>query len=248
MKERWLQNPSEEASSVLKCVQKAKALRQSQKGKLSTSLEEDHNKGLPFKIASNWVLVSLDDIASKIHYGYTSPAVFENTQIRLLRITDIQDDKVNWDNVPGCLIDDDTAPSYLLHRGDLLVARTGGTIGKTFLVKELPQPTVFASYLIRIVPNECVNPDFLKLFADSPLYWNQLYERCKGAGQPNVNATSLKALKIPLPPLPEQQRIVEILDNAFDGIAAAKTKTERKLEALDELKKSLLHQVFSGQL
>ncbi|MCA6504696.1 MAG: restriction endonuclease subunit S [Pseudanabaena sp.] len=88
------------------------------------------------------------------------------------------------------------------------MARTGGTVGKTYLVKSINVRSVFASYLIRVIPSVHIDVDCLKYFLESPLYWRQLYEKCSGTGQPNVNGTSLSTLFLSLPPLAEQRRIV----------------------------------------
>jgi restriction endonuclease S subunit len=163
-------------------------------------------------IPKNWSLTRFGEISNKIQYGYTASADHTNKKVRLIRITDIQNSQVIWDTVPGCEIDDSNYPSYAIGIGDLLIARTGGTIGKSYLVRDIPVPAVFASYLIRIVPNKNLDPEYVKLFADSPTYWNQLYEKCMGTGQPNVNGTSLRSLIVPLPPLAEQHRIVAKVD------------------------------------
>jgi len=170
------------------------------------------DNGIKVQIPDNWVLSHVGEISDRIHYGYTASADETNKRIRLLRITDIQNNRVNWDIVPGCEIDDSDFQLYSLKAGDLLIARTGGTVGKSYLVRELPVPAVFASYLIRIIPNHHLNPEYVKLFADSPFYWDQLFQKCMGTGQPNVNGTALRSLLIPLPPLAEQHRIVEKVD------------------------------------
>lgn len=104
--------------------------------------------------------------------------------------------------------------SRLLRRrhADLLIARTGGTIGKSYLVSDVSVEAVFASYLIRVIPNDAILPLYLKVFADSPLYWSQLRAASAGTGQPNVNGKALAGLVLPLPPLAEQQRIVAKVD------------------------------------
>ncbi|MFA4860133.1 restriction endonuclease subunit S [Methanoregula sp.] len=163
-------------------------------------------------IPEHWILVRLGEISDKIHYGYTASADSTIKRVRLLRITDIQNNRVNWDLVPGCEIDDSNFLSYSINAGDLLIARTGGTVGKSFLVREQPVPAVFASYLIRVVPNQNLNQDYVKLFADSPTYWDQLHKMCMGTGQPNVNGMALRSLIVPLPPLAEQHRIVAKVD------------------------------------
>ena len=112
--------------------------------------------------------------------------------------------------------------SYAEKNRDILIARTGGTIGKTYIVRNLNENAVFASYLIRAIPLQLVNEEYLKLFMESPLYWEQLKAYSMGTGQPNVNGQSLSKLRLPLPPLNEQQRIVEYYKNILPKIKALK--------------------------
>ena len=85
------------------------------------------------------------EVCQRIHYGYTASAVHNTKGIRLLRITDIQNDKVNWLEVPSCQIDNSESEKYLLNENDILIARTGGTIGKSYMVKNVNVKAVFAS-------------------------------------------------------------------------------------------------------
>src|SRR4029077_8245983 len=103
-------------------------------------------------------------MSRRIHYGYTASADATLKGVRMLRITDIQDNAVEWSTVPGCIIDTDTVHQYKLEKGDILIARTGGTIGKTFLIREIPVTAVFASYLIRVQSTHHVFDQYLKLF------------------------------------------------------------------------------------
>ena len=77
-----------------------------------------------------------------------------------------RDNAVEWSTVPGCNIDADTVDQYKLEKGDILIARTGGTIGKTFLVRDVPVTAVFASYLIRVQSTRQVFDEYLKLFLE----------------------------------------------------------------------------------
>ena len=130
----------------------------------------------------------------------------------MLRITDIQNNRVDWPSVPGCQIESDEAEKYLLSANDILIARTGGTIGKSFIVPDAPVKSVFASYLIRVTPPQSMAARYLKTSLESPLYWSQLRQMSAGTGQPNVNGQALGRLEIPLPPLAEQKRIVAKVD------------------------------------
>ena len=177
----------------------------------------DITNELPFEIPGNWLWCKLENITSNIHYGYTASAQ-EVGNVKLLRITDIHENNVDWDSVPYCVISEDKLANYILKNRDIVMARTGGTIGKSYIINNLNKKAVFASYLIRIIPLENINENYLKQFFESPLFWNQLRDNTKGTGQPNVNAKSLKNLLIPLPPLIEQDKIVTKTEKIFSEI------------------------------
>ena len=169
---------------------------------------KDITDEIPFNIPSNWEWCRLKDITHLIHYGYTASAQLIGNA-KLLRITDIQNNSVNWVTVPYCKISEKELSNYLLKDKDILIARTGGTVGKSYIIQGLKDIAVFASYLIRLIPSTNINENYLKAFLESPLYWIQLRNKSMGTGQPNVNGDSLKSLLLPLPPLDEQKRIVE---------------------------------------
>ena len=196
------------AEELYKKIQEEKAqLIKEKKIKKEKALPEITEEEIPFDIPESWKWVRLGSISKIIHYGYTASAA-ENGNSKFLRITDIQDNSVRWNEVPYCTVKDSDYETYGLNNRDIMIARTGGTIGKTYIVDELQEKAVFASYLIRVVPVKNINEKYIKRFMESPLYWNQLKASSMGTGQPNVNGTSLKNLVVPLPPLEEQKRIV----------------------------------------
>ncbi len=133
------QNPKDEPASVLleKIAQEKAKLIKEGKIKKQKALPEITEDEKPFGLPEGWEWAALGELSSNIHYGYTASAQPEAQGIRLLRITDIQDDKVDWGNVPGCEISDVKAEGYLLEDDDILIARTGGTIGKSYLVENM---------------------------------------------------------------------------------------------------------------
>ena len=186
---------------------------------------------LPYEVPENWEWAQLHDVSLKIHYGYTASANYNLTNTRLLRISDIQDNKVDWQSDPGCEIKERDTEQYLLSDNDILIARTGGTVGKSYLVKDIDVKSVFASYLIRVVPSINIDVNYLKFFIEGPLYWKQLYAKCSGTGQPNVNGTSLSTLLLSLPPLLEQRRIVAKIDQLMarcDALEKLRAERDRK--------------------
>jgi type I restriction enzyme S subunit len=226
------QNPTDEpASELLKRIEaeKKRLVKEGKIGREKTPapMSEDDQ---PYLLPEKWEWVRLGAISASIQYGYTASADSTKQEPKFVRITDIHNSRVNWETVPGCDIEPDKLPTYQLAENDFLIARTGGTIGKSFLVTNVDFDSVFASYLIRIrtFPS-FVSPQFLKCYLDSPLYWEQLYAASMGAGQPNVNGTSLGMLKTPLPPLAEQKRIVTKVDELMtlcDQLEAHITQTQ----------------------
>lgn len=171
-------------------------------------LPEITDDEIPFEIPGNWKWVRWGELSFSIQYGYNAPALSEG-YYRMVRISDIQDNRILWETVPYCKIEDKEAGSYLLEKDDILFARTGGTVGKSFLVKDVPYEAVYAGYLIRTRYNsERLVPEYLKFFMESQLYWQQLRNGTIATAQPNCNGQTLAKMMIPLPPLAEQKRIV----------------------------------------
>ncbi|MBN2680889.1 MAG: restriction endonuclease subunit S [Bacteroidales bacterium] len=183
---------------------------------------------------------------SNINYGYTEKASFERIGPKFLRITDIQENGVNWDTVPFCKISDEDLAKYKLRDGDIVFARTGATTGKSFLVT-CPPNAVFASYLIKVhISNDVLSPDYLYLFFQTKRYWDVINSGISGSAQGGFNATKLSDLEIPIPTLPEQKRIVSILDQTFTAISKAKSNAEQNLKNAKELFESYLQGVFAS--
>lgn len=193
-----------------------------------------------------WEIKKLGEVASAT-YGYTEKANFKNIGPKFLRITDIQEDGVDWETVPFCKMSDSDYNKYQLKDGDIVFARTGATTGKSYLVVNPPK-SVFASYLIKVQINiKELLPRYLYLFFQTQTYWDSINTGISGSAQGGFNATKLSDLAIPLPPLPFQHRIVAILDQAFAAIDKAKANTERCLSLSKALFESYLQGVFENK-
>jgi len=171
---------------------------------------------------------------------------------KLLRITDIQDGKVQWDDVPFCEIDKKGLCNYQLENDDIVIARTGGTVGKSFVISDISVVAVFASYLIRIKPVPGIYIPYIATYLESPCYWRQLTDATSGTGQPNVNGQSLSNLLVPIPPFDEQKRII-VERNSIYPLLQKYTTAQDRLDALNEslrgsLKKSVLQEAIQGRL
>jgi type I restriction enzyme S subunit len=191
---------------------------------------------------------NIDDISHNVQYWYTWKTI-EKWNYKYLRITDIQDNNIIWDNVPYVDITENEANKYKLNKWDIVFARTWATVWKSCLIDEVWVGNVFASYLIRIIwKQNLVNPKFMQYFFYSKNYWEQIGFDVVWAAQPNFNWTKLKQVKIPLPLLPKQKEIVTYLDKIFEKNKSLKSEYERKLKDLEELKQSLLKEAFEWRL
>ena len=182
--------------------------------RINPKFESCDKENCSFELPNCWEWTTIGEIASSILYGVSESAK-DSGNYKLLRITDIQNNKVNWQTVPFTDFDDKKALPYLLQDGDILFARTGATVGKSYLVEGLSQPSIYASYLIRVQTSNLILPSYIKMFFDSGYYWEQITMNSVGIGQPNVNGTILAGLAIPIPPYQEQLRIVAKIEELF---------------------------------
>ena len=169
---------------------------------------------VPFDLPNNWEWARWGDLSYSIQYGYNAPAK-ERGRIKMVRISDINDNTVDWTNVPFCDIDEKDINTYLLKANDILFARTGGTVGKSYLVTIVPEDAIYAGYLIRTRYSNELSAQYLKYFMESSLYWAQLREGTIATAQPNCNGKTLSEMLLPIPPLAEQQRIVDKINEIF---------------------------------
>ena len=201
------------------------------------------------ELPEGWRRGLVKDISLSIQYGYTGSSSKENIGPKFLRITDIQDNNVNWDDVPYCQIDEQSKQKYILDDGDLVFARTGATVGKSFLIKGKIPESIFASYLIRLKFPKHVNDKYVWYYFQSPFYWSQIYDKQVGIGQPNVNGTKLGKLEIVIPrTVEEQNAIVAAIESRLSVCDKIEESIEESLRQAEALRKSILKKAFEGKL
>jgi len=206
---------------------------------------------IPFEIPEGWEWERWGNISMSIQYGYNAPALEKGT-IRMVRISDIQNNKVVWESVPFCSIPENDVKLYLLQPNDILFARTGGTVGKSFLVEDVPLPVIYAGYLIRTRYSSLLCPLYMKAFMESQLYWEQLKSGTIATAQPNCNGKTLSRMLLPIPPAKEQSRIIVKVKE----LSLFVDRYRKSQEALDQLntsisvllKKSILQEAIQGKL
>jgi type I restriction enzyme, S subunit len=183
---------------------------------------------------------SLAELAESIQYGYTESATNEPIGPHFLRITDIIPPQINWDTVPYCKIDEKNKERFCLAPNDIVIARTGATVGYAKLIRINPE-SVFASYLvrIRIDPNRA-NPEYIGRIVESNMYKNFVLSRVGGAAQPNANAKVLSAFCLPIPERLIQSKIVVIL-SAYDDLIE---NNRRRIQLLEQAARHLYKEWF----
>ena len=244
------QDPNDEPASVLLERVKAEKERLIAEGKIKRSKKSAASSDkphYPFEIPESWEWTTIGEIASTILYGVSESAK-ESGKFKLLRITDIQNNRVNWQTVPFTNYDEIKAAAYLLKDGDILFARTGATVGKSYLVEGLSEPSIYASYLIRVQTSTAIIPTYTKFFFESGFYWEQISLNSVGVGQPNVNGTTLASLLMPIPPYQEQKRIVEESKKWLSVIDGLDIELEGLVKSIDVIKSKILDLAINGKL
>ena len=144
------QDPNDEPASVLLERIRAEKEQLIKEGKIkrskkSVASDTSHYENVPFEVAGNWCWVKVADISAVIAYGGSESAKSEG-KFKLLRITDIQDNVVHWNTVPYTDYPESKSENYILEAGDILFARTGATVGKSYIVDEtVPKNAIYAS-------------------------------------------------------------------------------------------------------
>ena len=266
------QDPNDEPASVLLEKIRAEKARLVKEGKIKKNKKESIiyrgednsyyekfadgkvvciDNEIPFAIPESWQWERWGNLSYSIQYGYNAPAE-ETGDIRMVRISDIQHGDVLWATVPFCHINESEIDTYLLQKDDILFARTGGTVGKSFLVKDVPYPSIYAGYLIRTRYSNMLSAQYMKYFMECELYWEQLRNGTIATAQPNCNGKTLAKMILPIPPYNEQIRITDKLNQVLEQVRKYGESQDRldklNIQIHDLLKKSILQEAIQGRL
>lgn len=202
------------------------------------------------EIPSHWSVPQLKHLSLKpLQYGANEAALDENPlNPRFVRITDIDEDG-NLRSETFKSLEPEIAEPYLLEDGDILFARSGATVGKTFMYQDSWGKACFAGYLIRMrCDRNKILPKFLSLIAQSNYYWDQVNAGLVQATIQNFSGEKYGSMKIILPPIFEQEEIVMFLGNELRRIDGVKQKTIESIELLKEKKIAFVSAAVTGQL
>ena len=188
-------------------------------------------------LPADWAVHSIAESCYKPEYGYTATAIQAAIGPKFLRITDIQEHRVDWQTVPYCRYEKDGG-KYQLRPGDILFARIGATTGKTFLVRDCPD-AIYASYLIRVRAH-AVDPAFLYYFCNSEMYWHQINAHKSDKLKGGISGSLLAQIRHCSPPLDEQRAMAAVLSK----ILVAVELQDKIVATLKELKAATMAKLF----
>ena len=199
-----------------------------------------------FEDAPDWEEVTLGTLLDRPpDYGVNAAAVpFSESLPTYIRITDINDDG-QFASRARVSVDIDATDEQYLEDGDIVLARTGASVGKSYRYREEDGRLVYAGFLIRVRPSpERLLSQFLAAYLSTWSYWDWVRLTSERSGQPGVNATEYASIPLPLPPdrrtLAEQQKIADCLTSIDDQLNAQ----ARKLDTLKQHKQGLQQQLF----
>jgi type I restriction enzyme S subunit len=243
--------------STLSKANKAKELLKDSKKAIDKILSAAIKKVIPTEepLPKGWKWVKLGDVCDKPQYGLTANSTNEKVGPVYLRITDIdQEGNVDYSNVKFVSIAEEEFKKFKLEKGDIVIARSGATAGKSHLFTS-NKTAVFASYLIRFKPiYRSLTPEFLFYFLKSNFYWDNVNQKILGMAQPNLNAKKIQSILIPLPlkdgkpDIEEQNRIVSYLNSVSERVEKLKKFNDDALEKVEKISASILSKAFRGEL
>lgn len=189
-----------------------------------------------------WIEASLSNLSSNFKYGINAPAVSFDGENKYLRITDIDDTMHSFlqNNVTSPGTDLSCCDEYLMQDGDIVIARTGASVGKSYIYHPFDGKVYFAGFLIRMRLNENTNRDFVFQNTLTNAYAKHVQFVSQRSGQPGINVNELQAYKLRIPSLSEQQNIATY----FLTLDSKIQTTSKKLASLKKLKSASLVAMF----
>lgn len=201
-------------------------------------------------IPIQWDLVKLKFLSNEpFQYGANESGIpFSADQPRYIRITDVTSDgNLKEDNKLSLPVN--SAKNYMLSDGDILFARSGATVGKTFLFKEEYGSSCYAGYLIKFTPNkQKVTPEYVYNFSLSTSYYLWLNQIFIQSTIQNVSAEKYKNLLIPLPSLEEQSKIIDYINSETKSFNTVIEQISREIELITEYRTRLIFDVVTGKV
>ena len=201
-------------------------------------------------VPESWEVNNLASVRGRLQYGTSVKCTYNSSKYPVVRIPNIEPQKINLRDLKYCELSDEQAKKFRLENGDLLFIRTNGVLdrlGSCAIYSGEPANALFASYLIRAcLKQDHIMPEFASYFFSSDFGTALVAGQATPAsdGKYNLNTAAIDSLQLPLPSLDEQHEIVAILDAIDRKIDLHR----RKQAGLEELFKALLYKLITGEM
>lgn len=206
----------------------------------------------PYKVPGNWCWVQLGSLLSEIKNGTTIKQDKSGIGFKVTRIESLQNQTIDFDRLGTIVNEQEIKDTDWYLAGDIALSHINSAehVGKTALINANMLPLVHGMNLLRLrFYRECCMPLFFQYFSQSFQYKEEILSRINMAvNQVSINQKQISCLEIPLPPLAEQQRIVDRIESLFAKLDEAKQKAQDALDSFETRKAAILHKAFTGEL
>jgi type I restriction enzyme S subunit len=195
-------------------------------------------------VPEGWARKTLSELAQSVKYGYTASATNDSIGPKFLRITDIVFNTIDWSKVPFCMISELDFKKHSLQEGDIVVARTGATVGYAKRIGKLESAAVYASYLVRFRFASGLDDILAGICMESDDYKTFVRKNAGGAAQPNANAKVLSSMRILVPSNGIKQLFREIVEPLF----WQRDLLQFQIQKLTKARDLLLPRLMNGEI
>jgi type I restriction enzyme S subunit len=242
----------EEQKRIAEILDKADAIRRQRRETLSQVSALIDSRflevfGDPVGNPRKWRPGTFDDQVTLLQYGprFFNEAYVEVDGIRIVRITDLDfQGRLDYSAMPLMDVSDEDRQKFVLKPGDLLLARSGATVGKTALIDDRAPECIAGAYFIRMRFKDDVRPLYVQMVLRSKLVQQMIASRSQQSAQQNFNGPAIRALPLPVPPIELQDEFVQFHAAA---IALGERMAKQSGES-DALFNSLVQRAFKGEL
>ena len=213
------------------------SLKKYKRGVMSILLSSKDN---PYYSSETWKEVSLSDVASGFEYGMNAAATVYDGSHKYIRITDIDDSSHLYSQDEPVSPEGQAEEKYRVRENDILFARTGASVGKSYCYQRSDGDLYFAGFLVRIHVNSGVDCSYVFQNTMTEAYRRWVMLESARSGQPGINAEQYKQYRFLLPPI-ETQKKISLMASNLDALIS---KGERLQSQLEQIKAALMQQLF----
>ena len=206
---------------------------------------------IPFELPEGWAWARLKNI-SAMSNGTAKRSGSDGTQTAVLRLANLGENEISFSDIRNVILTDSEIQKYALSAGDVIFIRVNGSkenVGKSFYFEGRSFPVAYCDHLIRCTSSVALCGKLLSMFMRCG-YVRQLIEdrMVSAAGQNTISQPSLGTILLPIPPLTEQERIIQKIEDADRYIAQISDSRQRLSELVDNAKSKILDLAIRGQL